>query len=100
MRLFAPILAFVDLETTGTAPPCDAITEIGIVRLSAEIQRIEFEETAGEIGALLRESVLVKAMLPAHNRALRRKAESGVLDLPETPGPPTYVRTAAVEPSE
>jgi hypothetical protein len=56
------------------------------LRLSAEIQRIEFEETAGEIGALLREAALVKAMLPAHNHALRRKAESGVLELPGTPG--------------
>ncbi len=57
------------------------------LRLSAEIRRIEFEETAGEIGALLREAALVKALLPAHNHALRRKAESGVLELPEEPGP-------------
>ena len=68
------------------------------LRLSAEIQRIEFEETAGEIGALLREAALVKAMLPAHNHALRRKAESGVLELPGTPGPPHYLRAATVEP--
>jgi DNA polymerase-3 subunit epsilon len=39
------------------------------VRLSAEIRRIEFEETAGEIGALLRESVLVKSLMPARNHA-------------------------------
>ena len=45
------------------------------LRLSTELQRIEFEETAGEIGALLREAALVKSMLPAHNHALRRKAE-------------------------
>ena len=47
------------------------------LRLSQEIRRIEFEETAGELGALLRESQLVKALLPAHNRALRRKADVG-----------------------
>ena len=70
------------------------------LRLSAEIQRIEFEETAGEIGALLREAALVKTMLPAHNHALRRKAESGVLELPDTPAPPSYVPAAAVEPAE
>ena len=70
------------------------------LRLSAEIQRIEFEETAGEIGALLREATLVKAMLPAHNHALRRKAESGVLELPDTPGPPRYVRAMGIEPRE
>ena len=31
---------------------------------------------------------LVKALLPAHNRALRRKAEAGVLALPAMPGRP------------
>jgi DNA polymerase III subunit epsilon len=66
-------------------------------RLSAEIQRIEFEETAGEIGALLRESALIKAMLPAHNHALRRKAESGVLELPDKPSPPRYIPAIAVD---
>jgi len=70
------------------------------LRLSTELQRIEFEETAGEIGALLREATLVKSMLPAHNHALRRKAESGVLELPLAPGPPAYVPAASVEPRE
>ncbi len=70
------------------------------LRLSAEIRRIEFEETAGEIGALLREAALVKSMLPAHNHALRRKAESGVLELPDAPGPPRFVPAASVEPGE
>jgi len=60
------------------------------LRLSTEIQRIEFEETAGEIGALLREAALVKSLLPAHNHALRRKADSGVLALPALPGPPMF----------
>ncbi len=36
MRLFAPALAFVDLETTGTTAAEDAITEIGIVRVEAD----------------------------------------------------------------
>ena len=35
MRLFAPALAFVDLETTGTLAAADAITEVGIVRVDA-----------------------------------------------------------------
>ena len=69
------------------------------LRLSSEIQRIEYEETAGEIGALLREAALVKSMLPAHNHALRRKAESGVLELPAVPGPPGYLPAASVEPA-
>ncbi len=39
-------------------------------------------------------------MLPAHNHALRRKAESGVLELPDAPGPPRFVPAASVEPIE
>ena len=70
------------------------------LRLSQEIRRIEFEETAGEIGALLHESMLVKTLLPAHNHALRRKAESGVLELPATPGLPAYLSAATIEPGE
>ena len=69
------------------------------LRLSAEIRRIEVEETAGEIGALLRESALVKSMLPAHNHALRRKEQSGVLELGHEPGPPRYLRAAGIEPA-
>ena len=49
------------------------------LRLSAEIRRIEIEPTAGELGALLREATLVKLRMPAHNRALRRKADAGVM---------------------
>src|SRR4029077_11811589 len=45
------------------------------LRLSSEITRIEFEETAGEIGALLRESQLIKTLLPAYNQRLRRRNE-------------------------
>ncbi len=33
MGMFAPAISFVDLETTGTTPTGDRITEIGIVRV-------------------------------------------------------------------
>jgi DNA polymerase III subunit epsilon len=69
------------------------------LRLSQEIRRIEVEETAGELGALLREATLVKSMLPAHNRALRKKEEAGVLVLGDD-GPPRYVPAAAIEPAQ
>jgi DNA polymerase III subunit epsilon len=69
-------------------------------RLSAEILRVEFEETAGEIGALLREAAMVKSLLPAHNHALRRKVESGVLDLADDAAPPRFVSAAAILPSD
>ncbi len=70
------------------------------LRLSAEIRRIEFDQTAGEIGALLRESALVKSLLPAHNHALRRKSDAGVLELCDDPGPPRFVAAAGIEPRE
>ena len=66
------------------------------LRLSQEIRRIEHESSAGELGALLRESVLVKTRLPAHNRALRRKREAGILRLRED-GPPLFVAAAGVD---
>jgi len=66
-------------------------------RLSAEIQRIEVETTAGELGALLRESELIKTKLPAHNRALRRKQDAGVMTLDDE-GRPAFVRAMSVEP--
>ena len=67
------------------------------LRLSAEIRRIECEPTAGELGALLREAQLVKALMPAHNRALRRKADAGVMTLNDE-GRPSFVRADAFEP--
>src|SRR5262245_66033099 len=36
MDLFAPSVAFVDLETTGTRAAVDRITEVGIVRVDAD----------------------------------------------------------------
>jgi DNA polymerase-3 subunit epsilon len=67
------------------------------LRLSQEIRRIEIHETAGELGALMREATLVKALLPAHNRALRRKDESGVLAAC-IPGPLEFIAAVDIEP--
>ena len=44
MRLFAPSLAFVDLETTGTRAEDDRITEIGVVRVDAEGDGVRVSE--------------------------------------------------------
>lgn len=43
------------------------------MRILTEIRRIECQPTAGELGALLLESRLVKAMQPVYNRQLRRE---------------------------
>lgn len=45
------------------------------MQLAREVRRVEFERTAGELGALLREAALVKSLLPVFNRQLRRPAE-------------------------
>jgi DNA polymerase-3 subunit epsilon len=68
------------------------------LRLSAEITRIEFEETAGEMGALLRESQLVKTLLPTYNQRLRRRAEMVALSIAAEPAPPDYVPALAIDP--
>ncbi len=67
------------------------------LRMSAEITRIEIEETAGELGALLRESQLVKTLLPSYNKRLRRRAEMVALAVAEEPEAPDYVRSNAID---
>jgi DNA polymerase-3 subunit epsilon len=67
------------------------------LRLSAEITRIEIEETAGDLGALLRESQLVKTLLPAYNQRLRRRAEMVALSVAAEPEAPDYVRSDVIE---
>jgi DNA polymerase-3 subunit epsilon len=43
------------------------------MRILTEIRRVEWRETAGELGALLLESRLVKELQPVHNRQLRKE---------------------------
>jgi DNA polymerase-3 subunit epsilon len=45
------------------------------MRMTQEIHRVDWVETAGELGALLLEARLVKEKLPIHNRRLRREGE-------------------------
>ena len=45
------------------------------MRISQEIKRIDWQITAGEFGALLLESKLVKERQPIHNRQLRRERQ-------------------------
>lgn len=42
------------------------------MKLSQQVRRIDFIDTAGEFGALLLEARLVKELAPIHNRRLRR----------------------------
>jgi DNA polymerase-3 subunit epsilon len=67
------------------------------IRLSGEIQRIEVDETAGELGALLREARLVKELLPLHNYRLRRKLNACFIRLPDLRSPPEVVQSKDID---
>lgn len=43
--------------------------------LSQQVRRIDWIETSGELGALLKEAELIKTLLPTHNRQLRRNRD-------------------------
>lgn len=45
------------------------------MRLSQQVRRIDWRTTAGELGALLTEAAMVKALAPVHNKLLRRNDE-------------------------
>ncbi len=62
------------------------------LRLASEVERIEWEATVGEVGALLREAQLIKQRLPAHNVRLRRRLAQGALCLDD--GRPRWVGAA------
>ena len=44
--------------------------------LAQQVRRIDWIETAGETGALLKEAALVKELQPSHNRQLRKNEEA------------------------
>jgi DNA polymerase III subunit epsilon len=55
------------------------------MRIAQEIRRVEWMETAGELGALLLEARLVKQMQPLLNRKLRRENQLCAWRLDENP---------------
>jgi DNA polymerase III subunit epsilon len=67
------------------------------VRISSEIRRIEVEETAGELGALLREARLVKELMPLHNYKLRRKMNAVFLRMPDLRAAPQVVANKDID---
>jgi DNA polymerase III subunit epsilon len=66
-------------------------------RLALEIRRIEYEETAGELGALIRESQWIKSATPLTNRALRRNDDAVFVRLGEPGRPPERIRVDEVD---
>jgi DNA polymerase-3 subunit epsilon len=60
-------------------------------RLAAQTRRIDWTETAGELGALLLEARLVRELKPVFNRRLRGAAESLSWWVGDEPGAPRLV---------
>ena len=48
-------------------------------KLAAEVRRIDWAETAGELGAALKEGEWIKSRQPLHNRRIKSKADSVTL---------------------
>ena len=67
------------------------------IRISGEIRRIEVEETAGEMGALLREARLVKDLLPLHNHRLRRKLNTCFIKVDDLGSAPEVVQNKDID---
>lgn len=67
------------------------------LRLSQELVAIEHETTVGELGALLRESALVKLLFPAHNVQRRRRQKFALFSLEGETGRPRYVEASETE---
>jgi DNA polymerase-3 subunit epsilon len=67
------------------------------LRLSSEIRRLDWIETAGELGALLLESRLVKEATPLHNALLRRRRTTCLARLPSLREPPEVVKFDEVD---
>ena len=51
------------------------------LKLSRQVRRVDWEETAGELGALLLESRWIKELAPLHNRRLRAPRECWTIAL-------------------
>jgi DNA polymerase III subunit epsilon len=45
------------------------------MQIARQIKRVDWKQTAGELGALLLESRLIKQLAPVHNRQLRRNTQ-------------------------
>jgi DNA polymerase-3 subunit epsilon len=68
------------------------------MRLSRQVRRVDWRETAGEVGALLLEAQLIKEMQPVHNFALRRQRDLCAWQLRPTAA--GYLEPALVNASE
>ncbi len=69
-------------------------------RLCAQVRRIEWTETAGELGALLLESKLVRTRQPVYNRRLRGNSEVWSWQFADALEPPRLQQLSGPLPSK
>ena len=69
-------------------------------RLARQVRRVDWRETAGELGALLLESAWIKAQQPLQNRRLKGSADSCTLRLPGAGLAPVIVPVDALDPGQ
>lgn len=69
-------------------------------RLAAQVKRVEWQETAGELGALLREAKWVREQQPVYNRRLRGGGERWTWWLAEPQSTPQLLELVGEWPSE
>ena len=63
----------INMRTRVLSHFADDVRSAREMQLAREVRTIDFERTAGELGALLREAALVKSLAPVFNRKLRRE---------------------------
>ena len=66
---------------------------------ASQVRRVDWVETAGELGAMLREAEWIKTLKPPYNRRAKSKAESHTLRVSASraDGPPCRVEALAVD---
>ncbi|MDR5898307.1 exonuclease domain-containing protein [Halomonas vilamensis] len=67
------------------------------MRLAQQVQHIEWEETAGDLGAQLREAQLVKTLMPIMNRRLRKQRGLTAWHWPEGATQPSLLDAQSME---
>jgi DNA polymerase-3 subunit epsilon len=59
----------------------------GAARLADQVHRVDWSQTAGELGAALREGECIRTLQPAHNRRIKSKGGAFTLRMVTGPGP-------------
>lgn len=69
-------------------------------KLAAQVQRVDWLQTAGELGAILLESEWIRSQQPRYNRHARSSAESVTLRQPDASGRVRIQRIDMLEPED